>query len=335
VTRASAGVAGPSSAYSRSETTAYRHDLAKWVIGQATTVTDGTTGKVMSLTDYDAASSLPIRNYSFGVLQQTLAYNADGTLASVKDGRNNVIGLSNWYRGIPRAISYPTGVSQSAVVGNFGQISSTTDELASATGYGYDAMGRLSNIAYPSGDTVAWNATARGFVPVAAVEYGIPAGHWKQTVQTGTGKTTTFYDGRWSPVLTLTEDTALGASKSFVVRRFDAVGRAVFSSYPVALANVNDILPGIVTQYDALGRAYQVKQDSELGVLTTTTEYLSGFQTRVTNPRGYPTTTSYQVFDAPGTDAPVRIDAPQGVVTTITRDGFGKPLQVTRSGPGG
>ncbi|MCY7297808.1 MAG: hypothetical protein LH616_01175, partial [Ilumatobacteraceae bacterium] len=333
VTRSNVGSSGGNA--SRIETTTYYDDSAHWVLGQVATVIDGATGALMSKTDYDATTALPIRSYGFGgLLQQTLTYNADGTLATAKDGLNHVTTLSSWYRGIPRTIAYPSGFNQYATVSPQGNVLSTTNELASVTSYGYDTLGRLNAITYPGGDTVAWNPLSSSFIPVALAEYGIPAGHWKQTVQTGNGRATTFYDARWNPVLTLTEDTALTSSKSFVVRRFDAMGREVFSSYPVAAANVGDALPGIVTEYDALSRAVKTKQDSELSVLTSTTEYLTGFQSRVTNPRGFQTSTKYQVFDAPNSDAPVQIDAPQGVSTTIIRDTFGRPLSVTRSGPG-
>jgi hypothetical protein len=66
-----------------------------------------------------------------------------------------------------------------------------------------------------------------------------------------------------------------------------------------------------------------------------TTEYLTGFITRVTNPRGFKTSTRYQVYDAPSTDFPIQIDAPQGQQTVIVRDVFGKPLTINRNGPGG
>jgi hypothetical protein len=68
--------------------------------------------------------------------------------------------------------------------------------------------------------------------------------------------------------------------------------------------------------------------------LTTTTEYLPGFQTRVTNARNYQTTTSYQAFDTPETSRPAQIQQTGGVTTSIVRDVFGKPLTVTRTGPG-
>jgi hypothetical protein len=105
------------------------------------------------------------------------------------------------------------------------------------------------------------------------------------------------------------------------------------------LASYSDTtLKGTFTAYDALDRVTEVKQNSEhdatLGLLTTTTKYLTGFQTRVTNPRGFQTTTSYQAFDTPNTDAPVSIASPGSVTTTIARDVFGKPLTLTRTGSG-
>ncbi|MFA6135726.1 MAG: hypothetical protein WC869_17095, partial [Phycisphaerae bacterium] len=321
-----------STANSIIETTTYFDQMSKWVLGQVSTTAVGS--KVVSQTDYDATTALPLKTYSFGLLQQTLSYNADGTVASAKDGRNNVTAVSNWYRGVPRVITYADTKAESATVSGSGQLLSTTDELGYATSYSYDPMDRLTGITYPIGDTVVWNDTTLPFVAVAAAEYGIPGGHWKQTVKTGNGQTTTFYDAQWRPVLALTEDTGNAASKSFVVNRYDAGGRLVFSSYPVAsLTSVNDTLQGTTTQYDALGRVIKVLQDSELGVLTSTTEYLTGFKTRTTNPRGFQTTTSYQAFDTPDTSRPTRIEAPEGVLTVINRDDFGKPLKVTRSGP--
>jgi hypothetical protein len=106
------------------------------------------------------------------------------------------------------------------------------------------------------------------------------------------------------------------------------------------LSSIGDpSLKGVTTIYDALNRVVQTQQYSELGTLTTSTEYLSGFQTRVTNPRNVQTTTSYQVFDEPSTDAPVKVISavgwPEQQTTTIERDDFGKPLSITRSGTGG
>jgi YD repeat-containing protein len=340
VTRSSSGGAGGT--FSRTESTQYFDKTNLWVLSQVASVTDTATGKVMSQTTYSASTALPLTFSRFGVLQQTLTYNSDGTVATVKDPIHPATTLSSWYRGVPRSIVYPNGESKSAVVNAIGALTSTTDELNYSHGYGYDAMGRLSSITYPTGDTVAWNATTSPFTRVASSEYGIAAPHWKRVTATGNGRVTTFYDAQWRPVLVLTADTGSAGSTSFVVHRYDLAGRESFVSYPVgSLGSVNDSLKGTTTQYDALGRVTAVIQDAEVpfGTLTTTTQYLSGFKTRVTNPLGVKTETSYQVFDQPSTEAPVSIinavSKPEQQTTTIVRDGFGKPLSITRSGTGG
>lgn len=334
---------------SRTDVTTYEDNTASWTLGQVKTVvnTDTIPNKVIINNTYHAATSLLTTSQVFGFDQPTLAYNADGTVASVTDRRSKTTTLANWYRGVPGTITYHDLSSESALVNNRGWVESVTDKLGTTTGYSYDNVGRLALINYTNSDSVQWTDTTRGFVPVTVAEYGLPGsvspstapGHWKQTAQTGNGRSTTYYDSLWRPRLILAEDTGNASSQSFVVKRYDSAGREAFTSYPVGppFSSVDDTtLKGIRTFYDGLGRVIRVEQDAEapLGVLVTTTEYLPGFQIRVTNPRGYQTTSSYQVFDAPSTDSPVTISAPGDVRTIISRDIFGKPLSVTRSGPG-
>jgi RHS repeat-associated protein len=319
--------------YTRNDAIEYHDNLASWVLGQVSRSIKG--GSEESRTAFNA-QALPAQTYRFSLLQDTLTYNADGTLASVTDGKGNATALSDWYRGVPRTIAWADGTSSKALVNDSGWITETTDQLLSKTVYGHDALGRLNLIDYPT-ESVAWNNTTRDFIPVASAEYGIPAGHWKQTVQTGGGLATTYFNALWQPVLILTEDISAPSSRSYVVNRYDIEGRLVFTSYPVAaLTTVNDTLTGVRTEYDALGRATKVIQDSELGPLETTTEYLTGFVTQVTNPKGTRTRTSFQAFDAPSTDAPASIVAGYGLpdqqTTTISRSVLGIPLSLTRSG---
>ena len=341
-------LAGAASAqtYSRTEVITYHDNTAKWVLGQTATVTcvassiastacdnnSANGSDVISATTYHATSALPVTTSAFGKLQSTVTYNADGTLATVKDGNNYTTTFSSWKRGIPQSISYADGKTQSAVVHNNGWISSVTDENGFTTSYSYDAMGRLSGITYPAGDTTAWTNTTRAFVPVAAAEFGIPAGHWRETVTTGNATKITYYDGMWRPLLVREYDAAaVAATERFSKKTYDADGRVTFASYP---STSSAPTTGIWTDYDALGRVEAVSQDSELGLLTTTTQYLTGFQTRVTNPRNQSTTSSYLTYDQPSTDWPVSIAAPESATTTIGRDPYGKPTALTRSGAG-
>lgn len=320
--------------YARTDVTEYHDDLPKWVLGQVKRQYNAETGIVVSQTDYDA-NALPWKTYAFGKLQQTLGYYADGTLATVTDGRNYTTTLSNWYRGIPRTIQHADGTSESASVNDNGWITSAVDENGYATGYGYDAMGRLASIAYPTGDSTAWNTTTAVFEQVSVDEYGIPPGHWRRLEQTGNARKLTYYDAMWRPIVEEVVDLANpGATNSWVAKRYDTSGRPSFASYPrnlyqsgwVAWASVNN---GTRTSYDALDRVTRVEQDSELGVLATTTEYLSGFQTRVTNPRGLQTTNGYQAYDQPSTDLLRWSVQPEGKVIEVFRHAqLGQPTQL-------
>ncbi|MGS0998730.1 RHS repeat-associated core domain-containing protein [Rhodanobacter sp. UC4451_H18] len=318
--------------YSRISQTAYYDNTSKWVLGQ---VAQGKIGSVTaSSTTFDPNTALPLTYSAFGKLKQTITWNGDGTIATVKDGNNNVTTASSWKRGIPQIIGYPDGTSESASVSDAGWIAWVKDQKGYTTSYGYNAMGRLASISYPTGDDVAWNQTLLSFARMGSSEYGIPAGHWKQTVHTGNGYTVTYFDGMWRPLVTEQYDSANKASTlSQTVQRYDSTGRKVFTSYPINnVASYATVNSGSHTSYDALSRATQVTQDSELGLLATTTAYLSGFKTVVTDPKGNVTTTAYMAFGQPTTDWPVRVDAPAGVTQVVSRDAFGKPLNIAQSG---
>jgi RHS repeat-associated protein len=338
-----------SSLGSRTDATDYYDDLTKWVLGQIKSVTctapASCAGLVMAQTDYHPITALPVASYSFGKLESTLAYYADGTLRQVTDGRGYTTTLSGWNRGIPQLIQYPAtaestaGATESAVVNSStGWIDSTTDENGYTTCYTYDPMGRLATITYPSEAVLntcgiaTWNMTTLNFSPVATGEYGIPAGHWKQTVSTGNARNVTYFDALWRPLVQENYDTANAAgTRSLRVTRYDLGGHPAYQSYPLStLSNYATITQGTRTTYDALDRVTGVEQDSELGVLASTTAYQAGFKTLVTNPRGYQTITSYMAFDQPTTDWPLTIIHPEGAITNITRDIFGKPLTLAR-----
>ncbi|WP_408951636.1 RHS repeat domain-containing protein [Lysobacter sp. Hz 25] len=320
---------------SKVQATAYHDNLTSWTLGQVrSTSIDGVLSEE---TLYHSTTALPTEIRSFGKTIQTLVYNPDATLESVADGLNQRTSFSNWKRGVPQNISYPGGTSQSAVVNDRGWIGSVTDENGFATNYSYDAMGRLASIAYPTGDSTAWNPVSLSFQQIGFDEHGLPAGHWRSSRIEGNKHVNMYMDALWRPVLEEQLDLGdIAGSLSQVVKRYDSSGRLNFQSYPLRnVGNFGDVAQGTRTFYDALDRVTRVEQDSELGVLATTTEYLTGFQRRITDPRQKVSTQRFQVFDQPSYDAPLGIDSPAGVSTTINRDIFGKPLEMIRSGPEG
>ncbi|KAF1705835.1 wall associated protein, partial [Pseudoxanthomonas sacheonensis] len=215
-------------------------------------------------------------------------------------------------------------------------ITAATDENGFTTSYGYDAMGRMASIVYPTGDSTVWNTTTQNFIQINYDEHGLAPGHWRSSRATGNGYLNVYYDAMWRPVLEEKLDLGnVSGTVSQVVKRYDVSGRLAFQSYPANnVADFQAVTQGIRTSYDALDRVTRVEQDSELGVLASTTEYLTGFQTRVTNPRTFQTTTTYKAYDTPSFDLPITIQEPENKSTTITRDVFGKPTSIARSGGG-
>lgn len=318
-------VGASAQSYVKTETITYTDNPSRWILGlPAKLAVNGVVVDDVAYSSYGQPSEIR----KFGKLQQSLTYNPDGTLATVRDGKGNTTVLSSWKRGIPQLIQYPDGAAQSATVDDNGWLRSVTDENGYATTYGYDAMGRLAGIYMPANDSTAWNATSQAFEAVANAEYGIAAGHWRQTIVTGNSRKIIYYDALWRPLLTREYDVANeGGTQRFQRMAYDHNGQTVFASYPGSGDALNT---GIRTRYDVLGRTVSVSQDSELGTLTTVTEYLSGNQMRVTTPRGTATISGYQVFDRPTYDAPVWIQHPEGATTEIARDDFGKPRSIRR-----
>lgn len=221
------GSAGAQS-YSKTNVITYHDDLSKWVLGQVRTSVNQDTGRTESQVDYDPATAKPQRIHAFGQLQQTIHYNSDGTVRAVVDGRGNTVSLSGWKRGIPGNIQYADGSTQSAGVDDNGWIRWITDGRGNTTRYDYDAMGRMSLVDYPDGDTVDWASTTTQFAQVGGAEYGIPAGHWRQTVSTGNARKVTYYDALWRPLL---------------VREYDAgneagTQRASVTAYDLSLIHI-------------------------------------------------------------------------------------------------
>jgi RHS repeat-associated protein len=314
----------------RNDVTTYYDDTRLWVLGQVSSFT--VNGVQASFTSYDA-NAQPRGKYTFGKLVTGFNYNADGTLASSVDGLYRMTTYSNWQRGLPQRIGYPDGRSISAVVNNLGTVDSVTNEVGGVWRFGYDAMGRIAS-KMPPADSVAWFPTTLRFEQVNAPEVGLEAGHWRQTITTGNAVTVNYLDARWRKRLTTTLDSTNAAATQRAQRYdFDPYNRTTFAAYPArGIADVNTAVPGTRTSYDALGRVTASVADSELGALTTSTQYLSGFQKLTVNPRGLGTVTTYQVFDEPSESAIATVTAPEGLNVAIVRDLFGKPLSITRSG---
>lgn len=330
----------------RDDVVSYYNNLDLWVVGLLERSYNVDTGGMVEFENsYNTLGQL-VWSKQFGKLQHTLTYHAEGTIATVTDGRGNVTELSSWKRGIPGQIKYPgtneapAGATESAAIDNNGWITAVTNEVGFVTGYGYDAMGRLASVVHPTGDAIAlpsassnYYNTLRNFRPLVAADWkpaGVVDGQWRLYEETGNRATITYMDALWRPVLKHEYDAqnvsaTLRASKT----TYDTSGRVSFQSYPSSNTIPGDT--GTRSFYDAIDRVTRVEQDSEHGVLSTTTQYLSGLKTLVTNPKGFATTTSFTGWDEPSYDYPVLSEQPEGKVIQIGRHPqFGWPRELTQ-----
>jgi len=329
--------------YARTDQTRYADFFEPFVLGQIALVTNLDTGKPVRETRYDPAFALAVEAREFGLTKISLGYNADGTLAWERDGLGNTTTYLDYRRGMPQAIHYADGSSQSATVNNDGTIATITqDQLHLTTRLDYDPMGRLAAINYPTapGDQ-PWTPTTVNLSQVNSDEWGLAAGHWRQDVSTGRARTSSYFDALWRPVFTVTLDTANpGGSQAVLRRAYDYGGRIAFASYPrrdfapqagAVQAYQPDLGYGVSTTFDALGRAIATVSDSEIGLLQTNTYFEGNFEKRTRDARGLEKRYRFQAFDTPSEDAVVHISAPENLEVAIERDVFGKPAAITRS----
>lgn len=322
------------------ETTSYFDHYAHWVLGQVSQVAYAPVGGspvVTKQNSYDSATAQLVSESAWGKQRRAYTYAADGTLATVTDGAgvSHATALTDYYRGVPRRVTYADSTFEEAAVNSLGRLTRVTDELGNATQFSYNATtGKLETVTPPGGDMVAWTPSQYTLTQFSPSGMGLPMGHWVQTVQTGNRRKEIHFDALLRPVVTVEWDNALPTEMRYEVRRYDADGRETFRSVPLSVRPTDfmTVTQGTATTYDALGRVTRSEQASELGTLLTQTEYLTGFKRRVTDPRQYATTTTYRAWDEPTYDYPIQIEGAEGLFVVIQRDLWGYTSRVRRDG---
>jgi YD repeat-containing protein len=337
ITRSSSGINGQSV----SETLAYENNTAVWVLGQfkSRTVTAPATyaGKVPESRTYNAddATMKTISRFEHPVASYTwypTGNAAAGRLWQYADGLNHVTQYGNYQYGIPKTIEYADATGIGLGVNDFGEVLSVSDELNHVTSVTRDDLGRMVHKTFPADAGNAWAPVNVSYQSTSTSEYGVTGTHWKVTATQGNRTDVMIYDAALDPVLTSLRDTSTGQG-TMTWRTFDSTGATTFASYPLNYsASLPGTHPGVATFHDALGRVTKTQADSKLGLLTTTAQYVSGSEVKVTNPKNHVTQTVYQAFDVPDTMNPLRITFADGTKTTITRDPWSNPTTVIESG---
>lgn len=318
--------------FTRTEQRTFYDDRVRWHVGQPQALVDEGSGLVVWQVEY-GSDGLPARDISFSRLVRSKAYNSDATIASISDGRGNATAFSGWKRGIAQTWNLPGGSSRSAEVDDNGWVKSATDETGATTKFGYDLMGLLTEKRYPEADSVTWNVETSSLGQIASAEFGLNAGHWKHTSAVGNARTEQYFDSLWQLVLSRSYDVSdVDGTQAFRRYVYDTEGRQIFSSYPGSSPSST---MGLWTEYDALGRVTSESEDSENGILITRYEYLSGGRVRKTDPLGRQTITAFQMYRDIDYSYPVAATRPESALTSVVRDVFGKPMEITSQSTSG
>ena len=312
----------------------YLNDTPHWLLGLTQSVTNVVDNTVISQNVYDLAQVTLKETYRFGLKQASYSYDAQGHVISVTDGNGIATQYQNYVMGRPVTTLYPDSTKEENWPDDFGNIATHVDRAGITTTAQYDGMDRITQLHQSADDSVAWNDTIYRYLYVETPETGIQGSHWRYGVTRGDSDTIVDHDALMRPLLRSSRPGAVGAA-SFVSQAwaYDWRGLTVFSSYPLRDSpDIRQPTQGMHIDYDALGRATASHQDSEQGVLTSALNYLSGARTQLSDPKGAVTTLHYQVLDAPSAANLLRIDAPEGIAQTISRDVYGLPLTLTQSG---
>jgi YD repeat-containing protein len=160
--------------FTAARTQSYFDQLQLWVLGQlATKVTNGVTERQV---DYFASTALPQHEYFFGQKTRSMTYRADSTVETMTDNLSKVTTLASWKRGLPQSVTFDDAVTRSALVDDNGWVTSVTNEVGGTTSYGYDGLGRITSIVYPTDPNNTWASTSRTFARSTAPEYGAADG---------------------------------------------------------------------------------------------------------------------------------------------------------------
>ncbi|MDH2431080.1 hypothetical protein QCD60_00740 [Pokkaliibacter sp. MBI-7] len=298
----------------------YFDNEAKNIFGLPANTTNLANGDVINNQVYNSNGQL-LEQYSFGQLQGKYSWNSAGLLTSAQDALGNTTTYSQYKLGIPQKVVYADGSSESVQVNGFGEVVSHTDQLGAVRRFTYNPLGWMTSESYPSeADGQVWHS--KNYV------YDYPDGALRVTEHFGKATTITSYDVMQRPIATVQSGNGQSLFKNF---SYDWRGNTTFESYAYDSGSIAMSTKGIRTIYDALGRVVAKEQDSELGILKSTIQYLKNMGVTVTDVSGNRQSSYYQAYDQPEYKNLIK-SVMGGITQTITRDIYGRPQQLTQFG---
>jgi YD repeat-containing protein len=293
----------------RATTLSYTRPGGRWMLGKVREKSvSGVVGDISN--SYTSTGKLSQVSH-YGVVTR-YGYSGSGDLTSQTDDNERVTRYGDYYRGVPRHITYPDGATVSRTVNSRGTIASETDSLGRTTSYGYDDGDRLTSVTPPKG-------TASKLV----IDYDIGSNGTTETLVRGSYRRVRDYNQLGQ----LIGQTESGGSAAIVVTaKYNPGGQRVFISHPAygAAGGVGESF-----SYDLLGR---VKSNTHADGTRVSMAYQSGNKVAITDERGNVTTQSYASYGEPGERVLTGIAQPGGVQTTLTVDNLGRVTAIAQGG---
>ena len=283
---------------SLTRTNTYYVDTSKWILHQIDKETlSGISGNIDRT--FDSAGNLKSINRYGATTAYT--YTSEGDIKTVKDPESNTTTYSGYVRGIAETESQPEAITIKRNVNPTGTIGWSRNGEGNTTYFGYDGLNRVDSINRPINSDASINYTTT-----------------RRTLTRGAYSETVDYDGFGRP----TKITKVGGDSSYVTMRYNPLGQKTFESYPNSGS-------GITYGYDALGR---IKTTSFYGGGTVSYSYSSGNRVTVNDQEGNNTTYTYRSFGDPDSKDLMKIQSPESITTTITRNNLGQIKTVTQGG---
>ena len=296
----------------------YTHKKNHWILGLRNAVT--TNGRNMAQHGYDSLGRKTWEN-RYGTRVESYTYHTGtahpGAPHTIMDANGQISYLTSYYRGVPRYIRRPDGVSDEVVVDANGWITGQKDHRGYWARYERDNMGRVTKIV-PSKTQKMWLDTNISYVFGDIVT---------QTITRGNKQEAITYDTLFRPTVEKLHDTASSTS-IYVKTTYNAAGETTYKSFPSAVANPS---AGMNFTYDGLGRVKTIKENVA-PYATTTHSYLSNHRHQIRDPSGQTTTYHRAGYAGPDRGQLLRIAQPMSVNTYLYRNVWGQMYQLRQVG---
>lgn len=315
----------------RTTETTYTHDLTNWVLNLELNkqVSQGNQSISERSATYfspnSAAKSLKQTESLFGRQVQAFEYHPFGGLYKTTFAlTNRWIVFNDYKRGRPRDIRLPKRYAAgeyvvTSGVNDSGTLAWTYDLNGNRTDYQYDGLSRLTLI---NPLDPRWEDTGINYVPDVTGRGGLV-----QNISRGKFRKAITLDGLMQPIVTKEWDVHNeGGTARYVNQQFNAYGKATFTSVPSASPYETF---GSATSFDGLQRPISQTNTSNGDI---TLSYDSNNTTKITNGRGYATSTSYLAYGSPSAGNAVSILQPEGVTTSISYNIANLPTSIVQGG---